>query len=101
MMTQLKHIKLMLIVAGVFFTSFVFGQTKTDAELYSIWCDVTKPETIRLEAIRERMDIVSLLNQEPGWWKKWEKETKEAIKQPIKSNKKEYLSIIYLKTLFC
>ncbi len=99
-MTQLNHIKLLLIIAGVLFTSFVFGQTKTDAELYAIRKDKSKPESGRLEAIRERMDIAYLPIQEPGWWKKWEKETKEAIKQSIKSNKKEYLPIIYLMKLF-
>lgn len=100
-MTQLVHIKFILLVAGVLFTSFVFGQTKTDAELYAIWCDVTKPETVRLEAIWDRMNLDSMPNQEPEWWKKWDKEINEAIMQPVKSNKKEYLSIIYLKTLFC
>ena len=52
--------KIILIVFGVLFTTFLFGQTKTDDELYAIWCDVTKPETVRLEAIWERMDIDSL-----------------------------------------
>jgi hypothetical protein len=87
-------------VDGIFFTSLVFRQKRTVAPLYANWCNVTKYETVRLEAIRERMDIAYLPIQEPGWLKKRQKELKEAIKQYIKSNKKEYLPIIYLMKLF-
>lgn len=97
-MQQDFHIryKIILIVFGVLFTTFLFGQTKTDDELYAIWCDVTKPETVRLEAIWERMDIDSLPYQEPEWWKKWDKEIKEAIELAIKNGKKEYLPLFYM-----
>ncbi len=88
--------KIILIVFGVLFTTFLFGQTKTDDELYAIWCDVTNPETVRLEAIWERLDIDSLPYQEPEWWKKWDKETKEAIELAIKNGKKEYLPLFYM-----
>jgi len=88
-------------VNGVFLTYLVFRQKRTDAQLYPNWCNVTKYETVRLEAIWERIDVASLPDQEPGWLKKWQKELKKAIKQSIKSNKKEYLPIIYLMALFC
>ena len=50
----------MLIGIGIFFTTIVFGQTKTDAELFATWKDKSKPETVRLEAIWERIDIDSI-----------------------------------------
>ena len=61
------HLKYLLIVFGMLFSSILYGQTKTDDVLYAIWKDSSKPETVRLEAIWERMDIDSLPNQEPDW----------------------------------
>ncbi len=87
------RIKFILIAAGMLLTSIVFGQTKTDAELYSIWCDVTKPETVRLEAIWEKVNFDSMPTQEPEWWKKWKNEFTEAIEMAIKNNKKGYLPL--------
>ncbi len=83
----------------VLFQSMLCGQTKTDAELYAIWSDKSKPETERLEAIWERMDIDSLPNQEPDWWKKWNKEIKEAIELAIKNDKKGYLPLFYMMSI--
>lgn len=93
------HVKLILMGIGMCLFTSLFGQTKTDAELYAIWKDTLKPEIVRLEAIWERMDIDSLPNQEPEWWKKWGKETKEAIELAIKNNKKGYLPLFYMSTL--
>ncbi len=88
-------------VDGICFTSIAFGQTKTGTKIYAILSNKSNPEIKRLEAIWKRMDVASLPNQEPGWRKKRQKELKEAIKQSIKSNKKEYLPLILLMTLFC
>ena len=65
------HLKYLLIVFGMLFSSILYGQTKTDAQLYAIWKDSSKPEIVRLEAIWERMDFDSLPRQEPEWWQKW------------------------------
>ncbi len=89
----------MLIGIGILFSSILFGQTKTDDELYAAWKDKSKPEKVRLEAIWERMNIESMPNQEPKWWKKWKKEIKEAIELAIKNNKKGYLPLFYMTTL--
>ena len=89
-------LKYFLIVLGILFSSILFGQTKTDKELYAIWKDSSKPETVRLEAIWERMDVDSLPNQEPDWWKKWQNEPKEAIELAVKNNKKGYLPLFYM-----
>lgn len=93
------HLKYLLIVFGMLFSSILYGQTKTDAQLYAIWKDSSKPEIVRLEAIWERMDFDSLPRQEPEWWQKWKNETKEAIKLAIKNNKKGYLPLLYMSTL--
>ena len=90
------HLKYFLIVFGMLFSSILFGQSKTDAELFAIWKDSSKSETVRLEAIWERMNLDSMPNQEPAWWKKWDKETKEAIDLSIKNNKKGYLPLLYM-----
>ncbi len=88
-----------LIIFGVLFMSTLFGQTKTDAELYFIWCDVTKPETVRLEAIWEKVNFDSMPTQEPEWWKKWKNEFTEAIELAIKNNKKGYLPLFYMMSM--
>ncbi|MBK6565230.1 MAG: hypothetical protein IPN49_10215 [Saprospiraceae bacterium] len=93
------RLKYALIVFGILFSSITHGQSKTDAELYTIWCDVTKPETERLDAIYKRLDIDSLSNQEPEWWKKWDGEVKEAIELAIKNNKKGYLALFYVMNM--
>ena len=93
------HLKYFLIVFGVFFSCTLFGQTKTDDELYAIWKDKSKPETVRLEAIWERLNSVDTLSKEPVWWKKWKDEFKEAIDVAIKNNKKEYLPLFYMSTI--
>jgi signal transduction histidine kinase/ActR/RegA family two-component response regulator len=100
-MTQLVRIKavFILIVVGILFTFNVFGQTKTDDELYAIWKDKSKPEKVRLDALWERMDVDSLPGQEPEWWNKWNKEVKEAIELAIKNNKRGYLPLLYMSTL--
>jgi hypothetical protein len=81
---------------GIFLSTFLFGQTKTDAELYATWKDTSKSEIVRLKAMWERMDMDSTPNNEPEWWKKWDKETKEAIELAIKNGKKEYLPLFYM-----
>ncbi|MBL7701300.1 MAG: hypothetical protein JNM14_03565 [Ferruginibacter sp.] len=81
------------------FSSTLYGQTRTDAQLYSIWKDSSKPETVRLEAIWERMDIDSLPNQKPDWWVKWQNEAKEALELALKHNKKGYLPLFYMATM--
>ena len=93
------HLKYLLLVFGMLFSSFLFGQTKTDAELFAIWKDSSKPEIVRLEAIWKRMDLDSMPNQEPEWWNKWKNESKEAIKLAIKHDKKGYLPLLYMMTL--
>ncbi len=93
------RLKYLLIVFGILFSSILFGQTKTDDELYTTWKDKSKPETVRLEALWERMDFDSLPRQEPEWWKKWDKEMKEAIVLAVKNNKKGYLPLLYMSTL--
>ncbi len=101
LLTQ-NHIKCFLIVIGVFFASIVFGQKRTDAELFATWKDKSKPETVRLDAIFERLnvDIDSLTNsQEPKWLKKWQKEIKGAIELAIKNDKKGYLPLFYVNTM--
>jgi signal transduction histidine kinase/ActR/RegA family two-component response regulator len=82
--------------SGIFLASFLLGQTKTDAELYATWKDTSKSEIVRLKAMWERMDMDSTPNNEPEWWKKWDKETKEAIELAIKNGKKEYLPLFYM-----
>ncbi len=93
------HLKYFLIITGILFSSILCGQTKTDAELFAIWKDRSKPDTVRLEALWERFDLDSLPRQEPEWWKKWDKEAKEAIELAIKYNKKGYLPLLYMTTL--
>ena len=89
----------MLTGIGIILSTFLFGQTRSDAALYGIWSDKSKPETARIEAIWERMNIDSLPNQEPEWWNKWKNEVDEAIKLSIKLNKKEYLPLFYMFSL--
>lgn len=93
------HLKYFLIVFGILFSSILFGQTKTDDELYATWKDKSKPETVRLEALWERGNFDSLPGQEPEWWKKWDKEIKEAIVLAVKNNKKGYLPLLYFSSL--
>lgn len=88
------YLKYFLIAVGILFSSILYGQTKTDAELFAIWKDRSKPETVRLDALWERMDFDSLPQQEPEWWEKWKKEMKEAIELAVKNNKKGVLAII-------
>ena len=90
------RLKYFLVVFGIFFSCTLFGQTKTDDELFAIWKDSSKSETVRLEAIWERMNLDSMPNQEPVWWKKWKTELKEAIELAIKNNKKGYLPLFYM-----
>jgi signal transduction histidine kinase len=90
------RLKYFLIVFGMLFSSVLFGQTKTDNELYAIWKDKSKPETVRLEAIWERMNSDTLFTAEPVWWNKWKKEFKEAIELAVKNNKKGYLPLFYM-----
>jgi hypothetical protein len=96
---KLIRLKYALVVFGILFSSITHGQTKTDAELYTIWCDVTKPETVRLDAIYTRLEVDSMLVQEPDWWKKWSAEAKEAIELAIKNNKKGYLALFYVTNM--
>ncbi|MBK9485662.1 MAG: tetratricopeptide repeat protein [Chitinophagaceae bacterium] len=93
------HLKYLLIVFGMLFSSILYGQTKTDDVLYATWKDSSKPEIVRLEAIWERMDIDSLPNQEPDWWQKWKNEPKEAIELALKQNKRGYLPLFYMMTI--
>ena len=93
------RLKYFLIVFGILFSSILYGQTKTDDELYAIWKDKSKTETVRLEAIWERLNVDSPSNKEPVWWKKWKPEVKEAIEMAIKNNKKGYLPLFYMYTL--
>jgi tetratricopeptide (TPR) repeat protein len=92
-------LKYILIFFGIIFYSIAHGQTKTDAELYATWKDKSNSEIKRLEAIWERVDIHSLPNKEPIWWKKWKKEINEAIELAIKNNKKGYLPLFYMFTM--
>ena len=39
-----------LIVIGILFTTIGYGQSKTDAELYAIWSDKSKPDGDRIKA---------------------------------------------------
>ena len=101
-LNQQIRLKYFLIVFGILFSCTLFGQTKTDDELYATWKDKSKPETVRLEAIWERMNLDSMPNQEPEWWKKWKNEPKEAIELSIKNNKKGYLPLFYfMSSLAC
>jgi signal transduction histidine kinase/ActR/RegA family two-component response regulator len=93
------YLKYFLIAVGILFSSILYGQTKTDVELFAIWKDRSKPETVRLDALWERMDFDSLPQQEPEWWEKWKKEMKEAIELAVKNNKKGYLPLLYMSTL--
>jgi tetratricopeptide (TPR) repeat protein len=93
------HLKFMLIGICILFVSNAYSQTKTDDELYAIWKDKSKTETVRLEAIWERLNIDTLTQKEPVWWKKWKPEVKEAIELAIKNNKKGYLPLFYISTL--
>ena len=93
------RLKYFLIVFGMLFSCTLYSQSKSDAELFAIWKDSSKPETVRLEAIWERMDLDSLPNQEPEWWNKWKNETKEAIELALKHDKKGYLPLLYMTTL--
>ena len=93
------RLKYFLIVFGMLLSCTLFGQTKTDDELYATWKDKSKPETVRLEAIWERMNIDSMSNHEPEWWKRWQKEIKEAIELANKNNKKGYLPLFYISTM--
>ena len=85
-MTQLNHIKLMLIVAGVFFTSGVFGQTKTDAELYTIWKDKSKPESVRLEAIWEECISIPYSIKNPDGGRKGKRNSRKSLNSPYANN---------------
>jgi signal transduction histidine kinase/ActR/RegA family two-component response regulator len=89
-------LKYFLVAIGMLFSSILFGQTKTDAQQYATWKDSSKSETVRLEAIWERMNFDSMPSQEPEWWRKWNKEIKEAIELAIKNNKKGYLPLFYM-----
>jgi signal transduction histidine kinase/ActR/RegA family two-component response regulator len=89
------QVRFIILGIGIFLSSFLLGQTKTDAELYATWKDTSKSEIVRLEALWERMDMDSTPNKEPEWWQKWNKETKEAIELAIKNGKKEYLPLFY------
>ncbi|MBK6610432.1 MAG: response regulator [Sphingobacteriales bacterium] len=90
------HFKYFLIIFGMFFSCTLYCQPKTDDELYATWKDKSKPETVRLEAIWERLNMDFMPNQEPAWWKKWNKEINEAIELSIKNNKNGYLPLLYM-----
>ncbi|MBK8701930.1 MAG: response regulator [Saprospiraceae bacterium] len=101
MMRQIVNInlKFILIVVVVLFKSFVFGQTKTDDDLYVIWADKSKPEAERLEVYLERMGVDSLAGQEADWSKKWIDASLQAIDLALKLDKKEHLSWLYTLSL--
>lgn len=92
-------LKYSLIVFGMLLSSILYGQSKTDAQLFATWKDSSKSEMVRLEAIWERMNFDSMPSQEPEWWKKWKNETKEAIELAIKNNKKGYLPLFYMNSV--
>lgn len=92
------HLKFMLIGIGLLLSSILFGQTKTDDELYAKWKDKTKPEIERLDVIWKRINVDTNFSGEPVWWKKWKPEIKEAIDLAIKNNKKGYLPLFYMTT---
>jgi signal transduction histidine kinase/CheY-like chemotaxis protein len=96
MMIQLTDIKLkfILIAFGIFFTSLVYSQNKTDDELYAIWKDKSKSEIDRLDAIFERLNFENIEGI-PVWWEKWKFEINEAIELAIKNKKNEYLLLFY------
>ncbi len=92
-------VKYFLIVVGMFYCIQLDAQARTDNELYASWKDQSKPETIRLQAVWQRMDSDSLPGQAPDWWEKWKKEIKGAIEMAIKNSKTEYLPLFYMTTL--
>ena len=98
MMTRnlIAPIKFILIVAGVFFTSIVFGQTNEDAKLYAIWSDTTKPETERLEAYFKKFDVWRLSADQTDTGKKWYVDADKAIALAKKHGKAAYLPLFYL-----
>lgn len=83
-------------LVGTLFTSILCGQSRTDAALYAIWSDSTKPETERIDAYFERMNLDSPPVGEPEWMKKWIPGDKEALELAIKHDKKAYLPLLYM-----
>ncbi len=83
-------------LVGMLFTSIAYGQSRTDEELYAIWSDSTKPETERVDAYFERVNLDTLPAGEPEWIKKWAPGGTEALELAIKHDKKGYLPLLYM-----
>ena len=97
-MTQLIQIKaaFILIVAGVFFTSNVFGQANADAKLYAIWSDTTKPETDRIDAYFKKFDVWRISPDLTDTGKKWYVDSDKAIELAKKHGRAAYLPLFYM-----
>ncbi|MES2648166.1 MAG: ATP-binding protein [Bacteroidota bacterium] len=93
------HLKYFLIVFGIFLSTILYGQTRTDNELYTAWKDESKPAKARLESIFERMNLDSLVYRDPEWWKKWGKELDEAIELALKNKEYGYLPLLYMASV--
>jgi len=89
-------VKFILVVAGVFFTSIVFGQTNEDAKLYAIWSDTTKPETDRIDAYFKKFDVWRISADATDTGKKWYVDSDKAIELAKKHGKIGYLPLFYM-----
>ena len=97
-MRQLIGIKaaFILIVAGVLFTSTMYGQLNEDAKLYAIWSDTTKPETDRIEAYFKKFDVWRISADQTETGKKWYVDADKAIALANRLGKSSYLPLFYM-----
>jgi signal transduction histidine kinase/ActR/RegA family two-component response regulator len=86
----------MLLLAGMLFPSIAYGQSRTDEDLYAIWSDSTKPETERVDAYFERMNLDTPPYGVPEGMEKWIPGGIEALELAIKHDKKGYLPLLYM-----
>lgn len=94
------RLKLILIGIGMLFAPLLFGQSKTDDELYAIWSDSTKSETERLKAYFDRLDDWDMFVNAGKLDNKWFVASDKAIELALKLDKKEYLPLFYLVSAF-
>ncbi len=91
--TCVKH---MLMSFWMLLAAHMYAQPASDAALYAIWSDTTKPEIERIDAYFERFNDMKVFETNTGLNDKWLEESDEAIALAMKLNKKEYLPLFYL-----
>ncbi|MBK6947404.1 MAG: hypothetical protein IPH16_04340 [Haliscomenobacter sp.] len=89
-----------LMVIGILFTTIGYGQSKTDAGLYAMWKDKSKPDGDRIKAYFDRLNDWEMFEDGAKFDNKWFVASDKAIELALKLDKKEYLPLFYLASSF-